>query len=184
MSKASRLKWPAQQRIAWIAGRLRAWGHIRRVDVQREFGIGSAQASHDFATFQRLHRGAMKYDLREKRYVAVTHKLPLSESGNSELDAAHAKLNAMGVSNVWASGRIMTLTERLGYVISLEHHTKSLEKALQQAANGQHTYECAKPKSMRDLIFQNPDTRKPIIPAECDCYLRDVRAALAEVGEA
>ena len=126
-----KLRWATEQRVAWIADVLRTSGSIRRVDLRSKFGISAATASGDLRRFWELYPGAMRYDRRKKRYVAKPAKLPaapVTDTERVELDAAHAKLNALGVPNVIAgpNARTMTLAERLAHVVSLEHHTKSL----------------------------------------------------------
>jgi hypothetical protein len=54
--------------MEWIAEALRVYGFINREHLQRKFGISQPQASKDLQTYQRLHPGAMTYDLSGKCY--------------------------------------------------------------------------------------------------------------------
>lgn len=64
------MNWAQQQRMNFIAGRLSAVGFINRAELQLEFQISTASASHDLQTFLKLYPGTMAYDSSLKRYAA------------------------------------------------------------------------------------------------------------------
>jgi hypothetical protein len=70
--------------MLWIAARLRESGGINRKDLQTMFDTSSAQSSVDLRTFDQMNPGAMRYDVREKRYVlasaAAIRSLPLDSN--------------------------------------------------------------------------------------------------------
>lgn len=132
------MTWAQAQREAWIAHRLRRYGWIRRACLMTEFGISEPQASIDLRAFAGLYLGAMAYDGSAKRYqLADASRLPAEppqeRADREELAAAHARLNEIGVPNVDApkghpeSARVLTLAERLAFVISTNHHFSALE---------------------------------------------------------
>lgn len=67
------MSWFQQHRMEWIAETLHVFGFINREHIERKFGLSTPQASIDLQEFQRLHPGAMSYDLSAKRYVAARH---------------------------------------------------------------------------------------------------------------
>jgi hypothetical protein len=64
------MNWFTEQRQLWIAEMLHIYGFINREHLQRKFGISQPQASDDLQTFLRNHPGKVRYDLRQKCYVA------------------------------------------------------------------------------------------------------------------
>jgi hypothetical protein len=68
--------------MLWIATRLRESGGINRKDLQAMFDTSSAQSSVDLRTFGQMNPGAMRYDVRAKRYVLASadaiRSLPLT----------------------------------------------------------------------------------------------------------
>ena len=56
-------------RLDFIDWRIHYYGELNRADLVRIFSISENQASVDIRDFIAAHPGAIKYDLRAKRYV-------------------------------------------------------------------------------------------------------------------
>ncbi len=64
--------WFQRQRMDWIAETLRVFGFINRAHLEKKFDISTPQASSDLNFFQIIEPGAMRYDAKNKRYIALT----------------------------------------------------------------------------------------------------------------
>lgn len=61
--------WFMDRRQEFIAATLRQFGQIRRADIVREFGVTTAIASADIATFLESKPEGLRYDVSAKTYV-------------------------------------------------------------------------------------------------------------------
>lgn len=62
-------KWFLDRRQEFIHATLRQFGQIRRADIMREFGVTTAIASADIATYMATMPPLVRYDLSAKTYV-------------------------------------------------------------------------------------------------------------------
>lgn len=78
------MRWAESQRQEWIAKTLREVGQINRRDLIKQFGISTPQASLDLRKFIRANPGAIKYDLKSKRYLHGEHIAELARVSAEE----------------------------------------------------------------------------------------------------
>lgn len=102
-NKTNTDNWGARERLLYLE-RLAYWrGWVRRGDLSEKFGISIPQASADIAEYLKRNVPALRYDLREKRYVANPGMTPVFERGG--LDEA-VQLLISGGANVAHVNRI------------------------------------------------------------------------------
>lgn len=65
------MRWPEQQRMKFIAGRLAAQGFINRSHIMGKFGVSVPQASMDIRRYLKDNPGSMAYSVTKKRYEAT-----------------------------------------------------------------------------------------------------------------
>lgn len=70
MTTVDELSHAQQVRMHYIDFQLATHGVVRRQSLVEHFGISSTTAASDFTRFRNMFRGAMKYDLHAKQYVA------------------------------------------------------------------------------------------------------------------
>ena len=70
--RSTGLRWGVEQRLEFIEFRLFWEGSINRRDIIDTFGVSVPQSSKDLSLYQERAPGNMKYDKREKRYVALS----------------------------------------------------------------------------------------------------------------
>lgn len=63
------MRWAQRQRLLFIGKQLLSTGRVNRSDLQREFGISTAQAAVDFRAYEREQPDVMTYDTSVKAYV-------------------------------------------------------------------------------------------------------------------
>lgn len=64
------MRWAEQQRMDWIANRIRQRRRINRKDIMEMFRISLPQASIDLRKFMALHPDSLTYDTKAKCYRA------------------------------------------------------------------------------------------------------------------
>ncbi len=77
--ESDNVRWGQRKRLEFIDFRLTWEGRINRSDLIERFGISVPQASGDLALYQQLAPANMRYDKREKAYLAADAFAPLFE---------------------------------------------------------------------------------------------------------
>lgn len=85
------MRWAEQQRMDFIAERLKTEGCLVRADLTAKFGISVPQASIDIRKFRSLNPRAMTYDAKVKCYVA---RKSTNGTGRDTTEAADKMMRA------------------------------------------------------------------------------------------
>ena len=103
-STVARVRWSAEQRLAFIEFRVFWDGGVNRGDIMDRFGVSTPQASSDLTTYRTLAPQNLEYDASAKRYVASPHFTPriISPSADRYLSQLGALANGvLDLGDTW-----------------------------------------------------------------------------------
>src|SRR4051812_39329048 len=71
------MRWGVEKRLEFIEFRLFWEGGINRADIMDAFGVSVPQASKDLSLYEEKAPGNLRYDKRQKRYLASADFKPV-----------------------------------------------------------------------------------------------------------
>lgn len=98
------LRWGPEQRLEFIEFRLFWEGSINRNDLIERFGVSVPQSSNDLTTYRDRAPSNLRYDAKEKRYLASDTFAPILLKPNPDRYLAQLKAMAdhiMRVEDTW-----------------------------------------------------------------------------------